>query len=143
MTLVGLHLAWFAYEDPSSDHYGQNYEYSALMASGTTEIATSYLTKATISPVTVLVFVGNGYAEDFGWPVPGYSMSSITTTYYYSNGAAHSCRYHYNGRAAGIDIAVSTGTQVFAVADGTVQSIEDKGNTSFGRYFEIKHNKAH
>ena len=87
----------------------------------------------------VIFFVsGQSFAEEFGWPVPGHT--TITTTYYYSSGAPHSCRYSYNGKPAGIDIAVSTGTEVLAPAAGTVQSLANLGNRSFGKYFEIKHN---
>ncbi len=76
-------------------------------------------------------------AAEFGWPVPGHT--TITTRYKYSSGSYHSCRYWYNGNPAGVDIAVSLGTEVFAPAAGTVQSLADLGSSSFGRYFEIKH----
>lgn len=90
-----------------------------------------------ITLLAVFMSASASPALDFYWPVPGYT--TLTTTYYYSSGAEHSCRYRYNGRPAGIDIAVPSGTQVLAPAAGTVQSLADLGNRSFGRYFEIKH----
>ena len=74
----------------------------------------------------------------YDWPVPG--VYKINTKYTYSNGDKHSCRYYLNGKACGIDIATPIGTRVYAPADGVVRSKVDKGNTSFGKYFEILHN---
>ncbi len=85
----------------------------------------------------LLAFVAQSSAEEFGWPVPGHTY--LTTTYYYSSGSPHSCRYWYGGKPAGVDIAVSTGTEVLAPAGGIVQSLADLGNSGFGKYFEIKH----
>ncbi|MBR1886273.1 MAG: peptidoglycan DD-metalloendopeptidase family protein [Schwartzia sp.] len=74
----------------------------------------------------------------FDWPIPG--NYRITTTYTYSSGKRHSCRYYLNGRACGIDIAASVGTRVNAAADGTVITVKNLGaKTSFGKYIEIKH----
>lgn len=75
--------------------------------------------------------------EGFSWPVPG--NTRITTTYSYSSGKVHSSKYYYQGRACGIDIAVPIGTEVRATASGTVTIKKDKGNTSFGKYIEIRH----
>ena len=86
---------------------------------------------------SILLSSKQGYAEVFDWPVPGYT--TLTTTYYYSSGNPHSCRYWCDGKPAGIDIAVPSGTQIKAPADGVVQSLANLGNTSFGKYFEIKH----
>ncbi|MBQ6971844.1 MAG: putative Ig domain-containing protein [Synergistaceae bacterium] len=93
----------------------------------------------------LLMFAGKSYGEVFGWPTPGYT--SLSTTYYYPDGTRHACRYYYGGRAAGVDIRVSTGTEIFAPAAGTVQSLEDLTVThgpkySFGKYFEIKHDNG-
>ncbi|MBQ3446618.1 MAG: hypothetical protein IJG37_03125, partial [Synergistaceae bacterium] len=54
----------------------------------------------------LLMFAGKSYGEVFGWPTPGYT--SLSTTYYYPDGTRHACRYYYGGRAAGVDIRVST-----------------------------------
>ena len=89
--------------------------------------------------VMLMIFATSGVssADTFGWPVPGHY--NITTTYYYSSGNVHSCRYSYDGRPAGIDIAVPSGTEIFAPSCGTVQRLSDLGSSSFGKYFEIKH----
>ena len=76
-------------------------------------------------------------SSGFIWPIPG--CTTITTTYYYSSGKPHSCRYSYNGKPAGIDIAASVGTNVVAAASGTVITLAQLGNRSFGNYLEIQH----
>ena len=86
----------------------------------------------------LLAFSSQGFAEEFGWPTPGNTW--ITQR----NVSTHSCRYKYNGIPNGLDIGVSIGTQIFAPAGGTVQSLEDLTvkygpKYSFGKYFEIKH----
>ena len=73
----------------------------------------------------------------FSWPIPG--QYRITTAYTYSSGKKHSSRYYYQGRACGIDISAPIGTEVRAAADGTVVNKADKGNTSFGKWLEIRH----
>ena len=87
--------------------------------------------------VMVLVFAGACSAEDFGWPTPG------TTTITQYNRSPHSTRYSYGGNPQGLDIGVPVGTQIFAPAPGTVQSLADLtiygAKYSFGKYFEIKH----
>lgn len=78
-----------------------------------------------------------GQASEFSWPIP--DCYNITTTYKYSNGNVHSSRYYQNGRACGIDIVAPIGTEVRAVASGIVINMADKGNTSFGKWLEIRH----
>ena len=74
---------------------------------------------------------------EFSWPIQG--CYTITTAYTYRSGNQHSSRYYYNGRACGIDISAPIGTEVRAAADGTVVNKADKGNTSFGKWLEIRH----
>ena len=76
---------------------------------------------------------GGGNTSGFAWPVPG------RTTITQKNAGKHSCRYSYNGKPAGIDISVPVGTNVLAPASGTVITVKDVGNRSFGKYMEIKH----
>ena len=85
------------------------------------------------------IFNGNPPVQntEFSWPIPG--QYRITTAYTYSSGKKHSSRYSYQGRACGIDISAPIGTEVRAVADGTVINKADKGNTSFGKWLEIRH----
>ena len=93
--------------------------------------------------VALLVMVmcsGRSGAEEFGWPTPG--ITGLSTTYYYSDGSAHKCRYYYGGKAAGIDILAPYGTEVLAPAAGTVQSLANLGKESFGKYFEIRHDNG-
>lgn len=69
--------------------------------------------------------------ETFAWPIPGYRGN------YRSN---HSCRHYYPGRIpAAIDISAPVGTEIYAPADGVIQNKGDKGSTSFGKWFEIRH----
>ena len=77
--------------------------------------------------------VPKGGGNTFEWPVPGYTR--ITQ----KNAKGHSCRYSYGGKPAGIDISVPVGTSVKAPAAGTVITVKDVGNRSFGKYMEIKH----
>ena len=88
--------------------------------------------------VLLLVMAGHSLAEEFGWPLPGHTY--ITATYTYpSSGSRHSCRYSTpDGRAAGIDIGVDIGTEVYAPASGTVQKMSWQ-YPGFGNHFEILH----
>jgi len=68
------------------------------------------------------------------WPTRG---GWISQGDFNSSGGRHSTRH---GRA--IDIAVSTGTPVFATEAGTVRAVRNLGNSSFGRYIEIRHDNG-
>ena len=84
------------------------------------------------------IFNGDGGGNtSFSWPISG--QYRITTAYTYSSGKKHSSRYSYQGRACGIDISAPIGTEVRAAADGTVVNKADRGNTSFGKWLEIRH----
>lgn len=74
---------------------------------------------------------------EFDWPVPGYYK--INTKYTYSDGTPHWSRYKFDGRMCGIDISVPYGTWILAPQSGVVQSKENLGSKSFGKYFEILH----
>lgn len=82
--------------------------------------------------------INTSQSNAYIWPIP--DRKKITTRYNYRNGKKHSSRYYINGKAAGIDISAPIGTPVYAVADGTVTTVLNKGKKSFGKYIEITHN---
>ena len=68
------------------------------------------------------------------WPTNG---GWISQGDFNSRGQAHSRRH-----ARAIDIAVPSGTPVFATEAGTVTAVRNLGNSSFGRYIEIRHDNG-
>ena len=68
------------------------------------------------------------------WPTSG---GRITQGDFNSRGQRHSSRH-----ARAIDIAVPSGTAVFATEAGTVTAVRNLGNASFGRYIEIRHDNG-
>lgn len=69
------------------------------------------------------------------WPTDGGSITAADT--YPSSGKPHSFRYSH-----GIDIGVKSGTNVYATEAGTVITVKDLGNSSFGKYIIIKHSNG-
>lgn len=69
------------------------------------------------------------------WPCT--SAYQITCLYYYKDGSKHSTRFGYTH---GMDI--TGGGNIRAVEKGTVETLEDLGNKSFGRYIVIRHNNG-
>ncbi|MCL2426497.1 MAG: M23 family metallopeptidase [Oscillospiraceae bacterium] len=68
------------------------------------------------------------------WPTQGGHITSGRT---HPSGNHHSRRH-----AEAIDINVPVGTPVFAVESGYIISVRNLGNTSFGRYIEIRHDNG-
>jgi len=77
-------------------------------------------------------------AFDPRWPTTGYQISCLQ---YYKDGTAHSTRYQKGTGKSAIDIAVKTGTQVFAAESGKVR-LEDAQTGGFGNYVIIEHNSG-
>lgn len=78
---------------------------------------------------------GNPSSCGYIFPIAGKSKSNITTGY---------GKYSWGGTHTGVDIAVSAGTPIYAVKDGTVVKskalINDNGNYySYGEYIVINH----
>ncbi|MBR4211947.1 MAG: peptidoglycan DD-metalloendopeptidase family protein [Oscillibacter sp.] len=75
-----------------------------------------------------------GVVNNFLWPCASNSAYQITCLYYYKDGSKHSTRYGY---AYGMDI--TGGGNIRAVERGTVETAENLGSKSFGRYIVIRH----
>lgn len=69
------------------------------------------------------------------WPCK--SSYKVTCLYYYSDGRNHGSRYGYK---KAMDIA--GGGDILAVESGTVITAKNLGNSSFGKYVEIKHSNG-
>ncbi len=69
------------------------------------------------------------------WPCQ--SAYRISAAYYYKDGTKHSCSYGYK---SGIDI--TGGGNIVAVADGTIESVLDKGSASYGKHIIIRHSNG-
>ena len=86
--------------------------------------------------LSVICFTINVAAADYAWPVD--ISAPITATMYYSSG-----KYH-----GGTDFGVSVGSEVYAIADGTVITANDRGVTgpdssaSYGNWIIIDHGNS-
>ena len=76
-------------------------------------------------------------ASDFSLSWPCASAYNISCLYYYKNGGKHSCSYGYTN---GIDI--TGGGDILAAESGTVETVKDSGNSSYGKHVIIKHNNG-
>lgn len=84
---------------------------------------------------TVAQITGNPSSSGYIFPIAGKSKTSITTGY---------GRYSWGGVHSGVDVAISAGTPIYAVKDGTViisTALKNANGTyrSYGEYIAISH----
>lgn len=77
---------------------------------------------------------GSNYSKNYSG---SYSGSSCD---YYDNFTGKKYNGEYCGSHPGVDIAVNTGTAIYAIGSGSVYKVDTAGSTGWGRYIVLKLN---
>ena len=83
---------------------------------------------------TGIGYISAEYLFNPVWPCASSSSYKVTCMYYYKDGSKHSTRYGY---ARSMDI--TGGGNIRAIEKGKVETVENLGNKSFGKYIVILH----
>jgi murein DD-endopeptidase MepM/ murein hydrolase activator NlpD len=90
-------------------------------------------------PSDVLAEVNNGVAFPVGMSADDYGNNLTVSSIYGDRPSFETPGGNTLPGHNGLDIPAPTGTRVNAVADGTVVTVGDQGNTGYGKYTEIEH----